>query len=102
MTGNVESGPVHPRFAVPKPQLVSGTRPNARWSPLDNRRRLGGYRLWQWPSYRTAGEWGSLGKEQKLPVAHAPSGGLEPRVRLVCLLSVFAALRSHHSLARCR
>ena len=27
MTGNVESGPVHPRFAVPKPQLVSSTRP---------------------------------------------------------------------------
>ena len=28
-------------------------------------------------------------------MAHAPRGGLEPRVKLVCLLSVFAALRSH-------
>ena len=45
MTGNVESGPVHPRFAVPKPQLASGTRPQRALESSGHRRRLGGYKL---------------------------------------------------------
>jgi hypothetical protein len=98
MTGNVESGPVHPRFAVPKPQLASGTRPPTRVGVLWTT-TVGSVATssGQWPSYRTAGEWESLWalRDQKLPLAHAPTGGLEPRVKLVCLLSVFAALRSH-------
>ena len=62
MTGNVESGPVHPRFAVPKPQLASGTRPPTRVGVLWTT-TVGSVATssGQWPSYRTAGEWESLG-----------------------------------------
>ena len=76
MTGNVESGPVHPRFAVPKPQLASGTRPPTRVGVLWTT-TVGSVATssGQWPSYRTAGEWESLGlKGSETPVGPRPYG----------------------------
>ena len=94
MTGNVESGPVHPRFAVSKPQLASGSRPQRA---LEASGQPPSARWPQAPGSGRATEQRGVGKPGRgsdtAPMAHAPRGGLELRV---CLLSVFAALRSHH------
>ena len=85
MIGNVESGPVQPRFAVPKPQLVSGSRPR--------RALFGGLRtaavawLQALGALRRADvgdrSWESLVMDQKLPIWNSGCG----------VLSAFAKLR---------